>query len=199
MLSPARPDTGEFSSIRCRLHLFAERFLTDLRGTEHEIELPVLSMRMDYGGTELRVADRSRRFFVATDLGMHEVERDLAQERRLQCLVESFGAVEVEQAEDLIPPMDSQADYIVQPCGDIHSWCSFAVYAVAQLRAAGINVTVAEDYPYQVVDDDPPCATERGNRSRPHARNRSWNAFALSGSTGRGFPTLGALEFLERG
>jgi len=156
MFSPAQPNTGEFSGIRCRLHLFAERFLTDSRGTEHEIELPVLSMRMDYGGTELRVADRSSRFFVATDAGMHEVERDRAQERRLQCLVESFGAVEVEQAEDLIPPMDSQADYIVQPCGDIHSWCSFAVYAVAQLRAAGINVTVAEDYPYQVVDDDPP-------------------------------------------
>ena len=82
MLSPAQPNPGEISGIRCRLHLFAERFLTDSRGTEPEIELPVLSMRMDYGGTELRVADRNRRFFVATDFGMHEVERDLAQRPR---------------------------------------------------------------------------------------------------------------------
>jgi SNF2 family DNA or RNA helicase len=156
MPTPARPEFGEIEIPRCRLHLFAERFLSEAQGNEGEVELPVLSMRMDYGGTQLRVADRARRFFVATERGMHEIERNLEHERRLQCLVESFGAVEVEQVDDLVAPLESQADYIVQPCGNIHTWCAFALHAVAQLKAAGITVTVADDYPYQVVDDDPP-------------------------------------------
>lgn len=167
MQLPAQPHANEASRPSCRLHLFCERFVADTRGGQDELELPVLSMRIGYGGTELRVSDRSRRFFVATDRGMHEVERDLGEERRLQCLVESFGAVELEQVDDLIAPMDTVADYIVQPCGDVHSWCAFAVHAVAQLRAAGISVTVADDYPYQVIDDDPPwVATVEPDRER---------------------------------
>ena len=152
-----QPQARESTDLHCRLHLYAELFfMTDAQGIEREVELPVLSMRMDYSGTELRVSDRRHRFFVATTHGMHEVERNLVEERRLQCLVESFGAIEVEQAEDFMPPLDSQADYIVQPAGNVHGWCSFSVYALEQLKAAGIIVTVAEDYPYQVVDDDPP-------------------------------------------
>jgi SNF2 family DNA or RNA helicase len=167
MHSPAPNNTSEVSPLCCRLHLFCERFLGEAGGTEGEIELPALSMRIGYGGTELRVSDRSPRFFVATERGMHAVDRNLAEERRLQCLVESFGAVEVEQVEHLIAPFDSQADYIVQPCGDVHSWCAFAVHAVAQLRGAGVTVTVADDYPYQVIDDDPPwVATVEPDRER---------------------------------
>lgn len=147
-----QPPANLTARLCCHLHLFAERFLTD----EQELELPVLSMRMDYAGTAIRVGDRRSRFFVGTDQGMLEVERDLAEERRLQCLVESFGAIEVEQLEDWVPPGDSQADYVVQPGGNIHSWCSFSVYAIAQLRAAGFQITIADDYPFRVVDDDPP-------------------------------------------
>jgi len=167
MQSPAQPEPAEASRPCCRVHLFCERFVSEARSAEGEVELPVLSMRMSYGGTELRVSDRRRRFFVATGGGMHEVERNLAEERRLQCLLESFGAVEVEHVDDLLAPLDSEADYIVQPCGDVHSWCAFSVHAMAQLRAAGISATIADDYPYQVVDDDPPwVATVEPDRDR---------------------------------
>ncbi len=87
---------------------------------------------------------------------MREVMRDMAAERRLQCLLESFGAIEIDQSGDLIAPLDSPADYIVLPEGNVHSWCSFSVHAVDQLRKAGCVVTIENDFPYQVVDDDPP-------------------------------------------
>jgi hypothetical protein len=45
---------------------------------------------------------------------------------------------------------------------------------------------------------DAPCTTEGGNRNRHHDRDQCWRASACSGKSGRGFPTLGALEFMER-
>ena len=92
---------------------------------------------------------------MATDDGIREIERNEVEERRVQCLIESFGAVEVEQAADYMAPMDSEADYIVQPAGNVHSWCTFSVHAVDQLRRAGCHVTLADDYPFHVVEDDP--------------------------------------------
>ena len=171
----SQPEHPAVPAVNCRLHLFTERFFTEGNGNALEVELPVLSMRMTYQGTELRVSDRRRRFFVSTPQGMHQVERDEMQERRLQCLVESFGAIEIEQVEDLMPPFDSQADYLVQPAGNVHTWCSFSVHAVAQLKAAGIAVTVADDYPYQVLDDDPPFVA-----TLDHAHDRpDWFALRL--------------------
>ena len=152
----SRP-TNQSAAAGCvaRLRLMVERFFTESEGTETEIELPSLRLTFDYGGTELRATDPRRRFFVATDDGIREIERDAIEERRIQCLIESFGAVEVEQASDYSAPLDSEADYIVQPAGNVHSWCTFSVHAVDQLRQAGCQVTLADDYPFHVVEDDP--------------------------------------------
>jgi SNF2 family DNA or RNA helicase len=87
---------------------------------------------------------------------MTEVERDKAREVKIQCLLESFGAVEVEQVTDYSPPLDTRADYLLQVGGNVHSFCSFTSYSVTELRAQGCIVTMDADYPYQVVEDDPP-------------------------------------------
>ena len=39
---------------------------------------------------------------------------------------------------------------------DRHACCSFTAYALPQLRAFGWQVEIAPDYPFQVVDGDPP-------------------------------------------
>jgi superfamily II DNA or RNA helicase len=122
---------------------------------EVELELPVISLLFDYGGTALRVTDPRERFFVGTTQGMSEVERDRVSEVKVQCVLESFGAIEVEQARDCIAPLDTQADYLVQLAGNVHSYCSFTEYAVRELRAQGCVVTLDADYPYQVVDEAP--------------------------------------------
>jgi superfamily II DNA or RNA helicase len=139
-----------------RLHLLTERFLTEVDGVEEEVELPALRVTFDYSGTELRASDQRHRFFAAVGEAVQEVERDRIEEKRVQCLIESFGAVEVEQASAFTAPLDSPVDYILQPDGNVHSWCSFSVHGVEQLRSAGCQVTVAGDFPYQVVEDDPP-------------------------------------------
>ncbi len=143
---------------RCvpRLRLLTETFLTELDGVEKEVLLPALCVTFDYCGTELRASDLRRRFFAATGEELREIERDLDEEKRVQCLIESFGAVEVEQAIDFTAPLDSLVDYIVQPEGNVHSWCSFSVHAVEHLKKAGCLITVSDDFPYQVVEDDPP-------------------------------------------
>ncbi len=149
-------DPNAIPTCVARLCLILERFFTEADGQDAELELPALRLTFDYGGTELRSTDPRRRFFVATDNGIREIERNLDEEKRIQCMIESFGAVEVDQLTDYAAPLDSEADYIVQPAGNVHSWCSFSVHAIEHLRKAGCKVTVSDDYPYQVVKDDPP-------------------------------------------
>lgn len=139
-----------------RIHLFVEHFFCEGESGEEERELPVFSLVFDYGGTCLRVSDPRDRFFVATEAGMVEVERDRAGEVRFQCLVESFGAVEVEQAAGFVAPLDCPADYLVHLADNVHAYCSFSVHGTEQLKAKGCVVTMARDYPYRVVADDPP-------------------------------------------
>jgi superfamily II DNA or RNA helicase len=153
---PAEVPTPGTSRFLPRIHLFVERFLVEGARGDQEVELPVLSLVFDYGGTALRANDPRDRFFAATDAGMSEVERDRPAEVRFQCLLESLGAVEVEQAEDYTPPFDSPADYLVQLGGNVHGYCSFTAFALRELTLQGCVVTIDKDYPYQVVDDDPP-------------------------------------------
>ena len=139
MFRAMEPAKVQDRSPRClaRLQLLSERFLTEVDGVEQEVDLPALSLTFDYGGTELRASDKRLRFFAFMDEGVKEIDRDQSEERRIQCLVESFGAVEIDQAIDFTAPIDSPADYIVQPTGNVHSWCSFSVTAVQQLKDAG--------------------------------------------------------------
>ncbi len=150
--------SGRVGKALTRVRLFTERFTVegDCDECERECELPVLSIGFDYDGTLLSLRDPRERFFVATPRGMVEVERDRAGEARSLCLIESFGAIELDHAPELMAPFDSPADYLVQVDGNVHSWCSFSVYALPQLEALGFDVTIDPAYPYHVVDDDPP-------------------------------------------
>lgn len=122
-----------------------------------EQEVPVISLCFDYEGVRVRAADRRDRFFVARPAGMAMVGRDRVGEARAQCLLEGFGAIELGQFEDDVSPdFDTDADYIVQLNGNLHSYCSFSAYALPQLRTLGWNIEVDPSYPYQVVETDAP-------------------------------------------
>jgi superfamily II DNA or RNA helicase len=122
-----------------------------------EQDVPVISLCFDYEGVRVRAADRRERFFVARPAGMAMVGRDRGGEARAQCLLEGFGAIELAQFEEQVAPdLDTDADYIVQLDGNVHSYCSFSAYALPQLRALGWNIEVEPSYPYQVVETDAP-------------------------------------------
>ncbi|HET9959645.1 MAG TPA: DEAD/DEAH box helicase [Polyangiaceae bacterium] len=147
-----RPEIGSF---QVKLRLYTEHMtVTSADGSEREQEVPVVALTFDYSGTEIHASDRRDRFFVAAKGGVSLVERDRAGEARAQCLLESFGAVEVSCAEAYCPPLDSTADYLVHPDGNVHAWCSFTAYAVPQLRALGWQVSIPLGYPYKVVSED---------------------------------------------
>ena len=118
--------------------------------------VPVLNLFFDYGGVKVRAADRRTRFFVAEGDGVGVVGRDAAGEARAQCLLESFGAVELGCSEHVSAGPDADADYLVQFDGDVHSYCSFGACALPQLRALGWVVSVDASYPYQVVESNVP-------------------------------------------
>ena len=140
-----------------RLSLAVERLgSSDEAETEAELEVPALRVCFDYQGTTIRASDRRDRFFVAMPSGVTLVERDRAGEARVQCLLESFGAIESSCLEWLEPDFDSQADYFLNPDGNLHTWCSFTAYAVPQLRALGWEIEIAADYPYLVADAESP-------------------------------------------
>lgn len=139
-----------------RIRLFLERFMQERDGVEVERDWPVISVMFDYSGTCLRSNDPRDRFFVSTEMGVSPIARDRAAEVRFQCMLESFGAVEVDQFDELLAPLDSAADYLVQAAHNVHSFCSFTAFAVPQLTALGCEVQIDPAYPYQVVDDDPP-------------------------------------------
>ncbi len=142
-----------------RLRLYTERMLVDdvrARGGYREATVPVISLWFDYAGTRIRSSDDRSRFFVSEGDGMVLVERDAAGEARAQCLLETFGAVEMQCLEDYGPDPNSAADYVVQVGDNVHGFCSFTAYALPQLKSLGWQIEVAPDYPYQVVETDAP-------------------------------------------
>ncbi len=142
------------------VRLFVERMAVELMGDDGpgdaEMDVPVLALSFEYAGTQIRASDRRKHFFVGQGGSLARVERDLAGEARAQCLLEGFGAVEVEHATSYAADLDSQADYIVQVGGNVHTLCSFTAYAVPQLESLGFKFQIASDYPYQVVSSDVP-------------------------------------------
>ncbi len=122
-------------------------------GTEQEI--PALTVRFNYNGVELRPQENEQSSPFGSKRPSPEVPRDSEAERRAQCLLESFGAVEIDCLDDCLPSIDSEADYLIHPDGNVHSWCSFTAYALPQLRALGWGVEIDPDYPYQIVEEPP--------------------------------------------
>jgi superfamily II DNA or RNA helicase len=145
------------TAFSCRVRLgIEEMWVVDANGQEQALDVPVIALLFDYAGTQIRASDRRERFFVSKDGALALVERDRAGEARAQCLLESFGAVELACADGYCPPLDSEADYLVHADGNVHAFCSFTAYAAPQLRALGFSVEIAEDYPYRVVPDNLP-------------------------------------------
>ncbi|HVJ18087.1 MAG TPA: DEAD/DEAH box helicase [Polyangiaceae bacterium] len=140
------PRPGSFTP---RLVLFAERVLR--AADDSELVLPLIKLTFDYGGVEVRAADRRDRFFVFTERGTELVARNRGDEAQAQCVLESFGAVELECADQYLAPFDCDADYVVHPEENVHAWCSFSAHALPRLRALGWDVSIDPDYPYRVV------------------------------------------------
>ena len=126
--------------------------------------------------------------------------RDPDGERRAGQLLESFGPVELSCVDTINARLGSQADYLLRSAQDRdldrHALCSFTAYALPQLRAFGWQVEIAPDYPFQVVDDDPPFYAQVD----PEQGSRDWFSLELGIEVeGRRINLLPALlELLER-
>jgi superfamily II DNA or RNA helicase len=154
-----QPGPAPIPFVPC-VRLFVERMAVEQANddgvSDAELDVPVLALAFEYAGTRIRASDRRKHFFVGQGGALALVERDLAGEARAQCLLEGFGAVELDCASSYAADLDSQADYIVQVGGNVHTLCSFTAYALPQLESLGFKIEIAGDYPYQVVSPDVP-------------------------------------------
>lgn len=135
-----------------RVRLFGEPVLVEDAEGEHEVKAAVLSLEFDYDGVAIRPSDD-----LDVALG---VERDLAAEARAQRILESFGAVELSCLSGCTPDFDSRADYLVSLEDNAHTGCSFAAYAVPELRNQGFEVIVEASYPFDVLPVSAPWYAE---------------------------------------
>ena len=81
---------------------------------------------------------------------------DSAAETRARHALERLGAVDLACVDDITPPLDCQADFIVRMEGDAHAHCAFTAQALPKLRALGFRVEVDDDYPFQVMEAQTP-------------------------------------------
>ena len=70
------------------------------------LELPVVRLYFDYGHQTLSACDVRDRFFYAASGGTRTVLRDRAKERQAGCVLEGFGAVDLECLPDHAVPPD---------------------------------------------------------------------------------------------
>ena len=70
-------------------------------------------------------------------------------------VLESLGAVELDQLEDCAVAPGTIVDYVI-PGGDVHFMCAFTAYAVPQLRNLGWTIEIDRAYPWQVIASDAP-------------------------------------------
>ncbi|HEY8429640.1 MAG TPA: DEAD/DEAH box helicase [Sandaracinaceae bacterium] len=133
------------------------------------IDAPVAEVWFDYGGQLVSACDPRDRFFRATPSGVRTVLRDYAAESRARCVLESFGAVDLECLEDYAVPPGSRAHYLLRCDGDVHDYCGFSAAVVPQLRALGWRVEIDGAYPYQVVERESVAyyASVEPDRERP--------------------------------
>lgn len=156
------------------LRIYTEAMLVEPAGTRkrtQDVELPVIALRFNYDGVRIRPESQAEALDLDFDLGSGEVlsepslplaKRDLTAEARAQCLLETFGAVDLACYDDVIPPFGSQADYLVQSNNNAHSQCSFIAHALPQLRAMGWQIQIDKNFPYQLVDEQAPWYADVG-------------------------------------
>jgi superfamily II DNA or RNA helicase len=155
-----------------RLRLYTEQLTVDrgdlLRSSLHDAVLPVVSLVFDYGnGACFRASEPEDPFLGDEDPGVFAfdsdadsaprwtppallVERDLREEARAQCLLETFGPLELARLDDFLASPESKADYLVHLDDNVHAVCSFTAHGVPELRERGFEVTIDACYPYQV-------------------------------------------------
>jgi superfamily II DNA or RNA helicase len=135
-----------------------------------ERELAVIQLSFDYDSVRIAASDEREAFFVAQGNALARVERDFEAERRAQCVLESFGAVELGCLQDVGEASETEAQYLVSVSDSVHALCSFTAYAVPQLKALGWEVEIDSDYPYQVITPEAPWYAE----IEPEAQNDDW-------------------------
>jgi len=165
-----RPD-AEIGVATPRLSLGTEPVTIDRSGgfgaLLETLELPVVRLYFDYGHQTLSACDPRDRFFYAAPGGTRTVLRDRAAERQAGCVLEGFGAVDLECLPDHAVPPDVVAHYLIRCDGDVHDHCGFSSHVVPQLRALGWKIEVEEDYPYRVVEDPTWYAQLEPDQKRP--------------------------------
>jgi len=142
-----------------------------------EQEVAVASLWFDYGGTVVRSTDQERQLGVTDGTSVLALSRDRAAEAEAQCMLEVHGALEAECLEEYIPALNSEADYVIQVNGNVHSLCSFTAYALGTLRAQGWNVEIDAGYPYDVVNPDVPWYAKV--ETPPEAETPDWFSLEL--------------------
>ncbi|MFK7988035.1 MAG: DEAD/DEAH box helicase [Sandaracinaceae bacterium] len=118
------------------------------------VETPVIELAFEYGNQRILANDARDRFFQSSQGLMQVVLRDVAGETQARCVLEGFGAVDLECLEGWAVPPDSHASYLLRCDGDVHDYCSFSAWAVPQLRELGWTVETAPGYPYRIVEGE---------------------------------------------
>jgi superfamily II DNA or RNA helicase len=136
------------------LHLGTETLVI---GGGEELRAAVIRLDFDYAGVVVRGGGRAA---VA-------IARDRAAEAQARRLLESLGAIELDCLDDCAAPPGAELDYALRLDGDIHALCAFSAYAIPQLREQGWRVTIAPDYPWQVVDAGAPLYVTVVPEDRP--------------------------------
>ena len=146
--------------VRPRMHLFTERMFLNrgesLRPDFHEVESPVIELIFEYEDFSVRSSDARQRLFCANGAGTAAFLRDAHAETRARHVLEGFGAIDLSLLEDYGAAPGSRADYLVDIGETQDARCAFTAYALPQLRALGWHTSIANDYPYQVLGEEPP-------------------------------------------
>jgi hypothetical protein len=141
------------------IRLFTERLLVNrgdaLRPDFDEIDAPVIELTFEYPGFTVSSSDSLQRVFSTGGGSSSALARDLEAETRARHVLEGFGAIDIELLEDYGNAPDSRAHYLVQTDETRDARCAFTAHAIPQLRALGFKVRIDEDYPYQVLAEEP--------------------------------------------
>ncbi len=118
----------------------SEGFGEDFR----EVESAVIDLRFNYSGLEIEAG---------RPLTLEECFRDGRGESECRRVLESFGAVELAELQDIALLPGATADYAVSLDGDADALAAFSTTVVPKLRALGWEVDIDKDYPCHVVSD----------------------------------------------